>query len=93
MRKKLKKRFINKIKRKDRDLETCLLFAKLSDSLEEAKEMARLEKVKNRHKIRHEGPYSWMHWQMYSIVVKKSGRRLGSTSRLPSWATAVTAAQ
>ncbi|AZV01959.1 hypothetical protein [Aeromonas phage Akh-2] len=83
MRKKLKRRFIDKIKRKGRDLETCLLFAKLSDSLQEAKEMARLEKVKNRHKLRYEGPYNWMRWEMYSVVVKRTGRRLGATSQLP----------
>ncbi|WBF79361.1 hypothetical protein IACHDJAJ_00155 [Aeromonas phage vB_AdhS_TS3] len=83
MRKKLKRRFIDKTKRKGRDLETCLLFAKLSDSLQEAKEMARLEKVKNQHKLRYEGPYKWLHWEMYSVIVKRTGRRLGSTSQLP----------
>lgn len=88
MRKKLKKRFINKVKRKGIALEDCLLVARLSDSLEEMKEMRRLTKVKNRHKIRYECPYAWLHWQMYSIIVKKSGRRLGSTSAQPSWATA-----
>lgn len=90
MRKKLKRRFIKKIQRKGVPAGRGILFAKLSDSLEEAKEMRRLEKVKNRHKIRYEGPYAWLHWQMYSIIVKKSGRRLGSTSAIPSWATATT---
>lgn len=87
MRKKLKKRFINKIKRRGRDLETCLVVAKISDSLEEAKEMRRLSKVKNRHKLRYEGPYVWARWEMYRVIVKRTGRRLGSTNKLPSWAT------
>lgn len=85
MRKKLKKRFINKIKRKGRDLETCLLRAKLSDSLEEAHEMQRMTKVKNRHKIMYIGPRKWVRWLMYDIIVKRTGRRLGATNTLPSW--------
>ena len=84
MRKKLKKRFINKIKRKGRDLETCLLMIKISDSMEEAKEMRRLQQPKNVHKLRFEGPRTWFHWEMYDIIVKRSGRRLGATSAKPT---------
>ncbi len=87
MRKKLKKRFINKVKRKGIALEDCLLVARLSDSLEEMKEMRRLTKVKNRHKISYRGPYEWYGWDMYEISVKHSGRILGSTTHLPNWAT------
>lgn len=93
MRKYVKRRNINKIKRKGRDLETCLLFAKLSDSLQEAKEMSRLEKVKNRHKLRYEGPYEWLFCDMYSVIVKRTGRRLGATSYVPSGATVIPISQ
>lgn len=85
MRKKLKKRFINKIKRKGRDLEQCLLCIRISDSLEEAKEMRRLTKVKNRHKIQYLKGKSWLRWEMFDMIVKRTGRRLGATNTLPSW--------
>lgn len=84
MRKKLKKRFINKIKRKGIDVGTCLLYAKMSDSLEEAREMQRLQQPRNLHKLRFEGPRTWFHWEMYDIIVKRSGRRLGATSAKPT---------
>ena len=85
MRKKLKKRFINKIKRKGRDLEYCLLCIRISDSLEEAKEMRRLTKVKNRHKIQYLKGKRWLRWEMFDMIVKRTGRRLGATNTQPSW--------
>lgn len=84
MRKKLKKRFINKIKRKGQSLEDCLLYIKLSDSLEEAYEMKRLQKPNNQHKIEYIGPHKWMMWEMWDIVVKATGRKLGSTTAVPN---------
>lgn len=85
MRKYLKRRNINKIKRKGRDIEWCLLCIHLSDSLEEAKEMRRLTKVKNRHKIQYLKGERWFRWEMFDMIVKRTGRRLGATTALPSW--------
>lgn len=85
MRKKLKRRFINKIQRNGVPVHRGLFFAHLSDSIEEMKEMRRLTKVKNRHKLKYVEHTKWVRWLMYDIIVKRTGRRLGATNTLPSW--------